>query len=78
MKTKQKYFRFYKNWYGICFTPKEEAFFSLRNGYRKSIFLFGWYIYLLKPVRKYEIPTGQLTLPDDGHYNYKFIKQNEN
>jgi len=50
-KPRQFWFRFTKHGYGICFTPKSEALFSIRNGYRKSVFLFGWYIYILKPYK---------------------------
>lgn len=47
-KRKEFWFRFYKNGVGICFTPKSEALFRLRHGFKKSIFLFGWYIHILK------------------------------
>ena len=50
-KRKEFWLRFWRNGLGICFTPKNEALFSIRNGYRKSLFIFGWHIYFLKPQK---------------------------
>lgn len=47
---KQYWFRFYKNGFGICFTHKDNALFSLRNGYTKSLFIFNYYIYFLPKI----------------------------
>jgi len=41
MKFKRKQFRVFN----INYCKKEDALFSVRNGYRKSILLFGWYFY---------------------------------
>ena len=51
MNNKSFWFRFFKNWYGVSFTHKEDALFSIRNGYKKSIYFFNYYIYILKPIK---------------------------
>lgn len=48
---KRFWFRFWSNGYGICFTHKSKVLFSIRNGYRKSLFILGYYIYILKPMK---------------------------
>lgn len=45
------WFRFYPNGFGLCFTHKSKALFSIRNRYKKSLFIFNWYIYFIKPLR---------------------------
>jgi len=50
MKLKQKYlFRLYFIHFHI--TNKNNAFFSVRNGYVKRILLFNYYFYFRKPLK---------------------------
>ena len=35
--------------YGLAATHKDDALFSLRNGYTKSVLVFGYHIHFLKP-----------------------------
>lgn len=51
MRNKSFWFRLFRKYYGISFTHKEDALFSVRNGYVKSLFIFNYYIYILKPIK---------------------------
>jgi len=50
MKLKQKYL-FRLSFIHFHITHKNSAFFSVRNGRVKSVFLFNYYFYFRKPLK---------------------------